>query len=215
MGAGQAGLRACAVSGTSLVGDRWWTLAAPAYDVAVASVGWHRCLRDLVDGVTSGRVLEVGCGPSYLGPVLVARGVDYVGVDRNAAMLDHAARGVPRPALVRADVTALPFADRTFDVVLAPAVLALLDVRARRRALGELARVTRGEVRLLEPVHRPGEPVRALRSRLVGLTRDRPLELEDVRAVGLTPSVVGRSRLGVYSVVVAVASARGQGERPA
>lgn len=187
-----------------LVGDRWWTLASPVYAVAVGSVGWHRCLRDLVAGMTSGRVLEVGCGPSYLGPFLTARGVDYVGVDRNRAMLDRAARGVPRPTLVRADLTALPFTDRSFDVVLAPAVLGLLEVRSRQRALAELARVARTEVRLLEPLHRPGEPVHLQRSRAIGLVRERPLELRELTDVGLAARVVGRPRLGgVYSLVIA------------
>lgn len=187
-----------------LVGDRWWTLASPVYAVAVGSVGWHRCLRDLVAGMTSGRVLEVGCGPSYLGPFLTARGVDYVGVDRNRAMLDRAARGVPRPTLVRADLTALPFTDRSFDVVLAPAVLGLLEVRSRQRALAELARVARTEVRLLEPLHRPGEPVYLQRSRAIGLVRERPLELRELTDVGLAARVVGRPRLGgVYSLVIA------------
>jgi SAM-dependent methyltransferase len=197
-----------------LVGDRWWTFAAPVYDVAVASVGWHRCLRDLVAGTTSGRVLEVGCGPSYLGPFLTARGVDYVGVDRNQAMLDRAARGIPRPTLVRADLTALPFADHSFDVVLAPAVLGLLDVRSRHRALAEVARVARTELRLLEPIHRQGEPVHLLRSRVIGLVRERPLELEELVDVGLTPWVVGRSRLGgVYSVVIARVGAAVEGSQ--
>lgn len=206
-------LRACAVRAPSLVGDRWWTFAAPAYDVAVASVGWHRCLRDLVAGTTSGRVLEVGCGPSYLGPLLTARGVDYVGVDRNRAMLDRAARGVPRPALVRADLTALPFADDSFDVVLASAVLGLLEVRSRRRALAEVVRVARTELRLLEPLHRPGEPVHLLRSRVIGLVRERPLEIEELLDVDLTPRVVGRSRLGVYSVVIAGVGAAVEGHQ--
>ena len=69
------------------------------------------------------------------------------------------AHGGSAIALVRADLTALPFADDSFDVVLAPAVLGLLDVRLRHRALAEVVRVARTELRLLEPLHRPGEPV--------------------------------------------------------
>lgn len=184
--------------------DRWWTLAAPGYDPAVAAVGWHRCLDDLVAGISSGRVLEVGCGPAYLGPALLSRGVGYVGLDRNAAMVARASRRAASRggAVVRADVTRLPFADRTFDVVVAAAVLGLLDRAARWSALREMVRVTRGEVRLLEPVRRPGEPARILRSRVIALVRDRPLELGDLFAVGLDPRLVGPPRLlGAYSVV--------------
>ena len=93
--------------------DRWWTLAAPGYDPAVALVGWHRWQDALVRDVTSGLVLDVGCGPAHLASGLLARGVSYVGVDRNAAMVSRASRRVAsspgRGAAVRADVTALPF----------------------------------------------------------------------------------------------------------
>ena len=47
----------------------------------------------------------------------MSRGIDYVGVDRNAAMLERASRRVTASAgkgvLVRADVTALPFWKRS------------------------------------------------------------------------------------------------------
>jgi len=46
--------------------DRWWTLVAPGYDPGVAVVGWRRWLDVLVADVTSGRVLDVGCGPAHL-----------------------------------------------------------------------------------------------------------------------------------------------------
>lgn len=188
--------------------DRWWSLVAPGYDRAVALVGWHRALDALVADVSGGRLLDVGCGPGHLAPGLLARGTEYVGVDRDGAMLTRAARslagtgGLPdRGVLVRADVTALPFRDASFDVVVASAVLGLLDLRTRRAALCEMARVARSEVRLLEPVHRPGEPTRARRSRLVAWVRERPLELAELVEAGLRPAVRGPAVLGVYSVV--------------
>ncbi|GAA2100380.1 hypothetical protein GCM10009841_15020 [Microlunatus panaciterrae] len=189
--------------------DRWWTVVSPGYDRAVGLVGWHRWLDTLVADLGSGRVLEVGCGPAHPAPRLLARGVDYVGLDRNAAMLARAARrtgcGPGTAALVRADVTALPFADDAFDVVLAAGVLGLLDCDSRRAALQEMARVARTEVRLLEPVHRPGTPQRRMRSHLLALVRDRPLELAELVACGLEPRLCGPPLLaGVYSAVCAM-----------
>ena len=181
-----------------------WSTVAPAYDRVVAIAGWHRALDSFGAGLWSGRVLEVGCGPGHLAPVLVARGVDYVGLDRSAAMLHRAAAGLGEHGrrLVRADLTALPFRDAAFDVVLATAVLGLLHPQQRRAALREMARVVCGEVWLLEPVHRPGEPARRVRSRVIALASFGPLELDELVAAGLAPEVDGPPvLLGAYSVV--------------
>lgn len=186
--------------------DRWWTLVSPGYDPAVALVGWHRWQEALVSDVTSGLVLDVGCGPAHLARGLLARGAGYVGVDRNAAMVSRARRQVAsspgRGTVVRADVTALPFRDASFDIVVAAGVLGLLDLRSRRAALRELARVAGREVRLLEPVRRPGAPPRVMRSHLVAWVRDRPIDLAELAEAGLEPEVRGAPLLaGVYSVV--------------
>ena len=74
--------------------DRRWTFVAPVYDRSVAVVGWHRWQDALLADVSEGAVLDVGCGPAHLAKALVARGVDYVGMDRNPAMLARAARAV-------------------------------------------------------------------------------------------------------------------------
>lgn len=186
--------------------DRWWTRVAPGYDRAVALVGWHRWQDALVADVSGGSVLEVGCGPAHLARRLLARGVTYVGLDRNAAMAARASRcvaSVPgRGAVVRADATALPFGGGTFDVVVATGVLGLLDLPSRRAALGEMARVTRREVRLLEPIRRPGAAPGARRARLIALVRDRPIDLAELVEAGLEPEVLGPPVLsGVYSPV--------------
>ena len=188
---------------------RWWTLAAPGYDRAVGLVGWHRWLNLLVGDVTSGRLLDIGCGPAYLAPGLLARGIGYVGVDRNAAMVARARRRIAPSAgkglVVRADATALPFRTGSFDVVIAAGVLGLLDLHSRQAALREMARVTRGEVRLLEPFRRPGAPPRTLRAHVIGLVSDRPLDLTELAEAGLIPKLHGPALLaGVYSRVHAL-----------
>jgi SAM-dependent methyltransferase len=83
----------------------------------------------------TGRVLDAGCGTSPYRAHLPA-GVDYVGVDRS-----------PRPnvrALV--DISALPFADATFDGVLCTEMLS--QSPRPWQLLGELARVLRPGGRL-------------------------------------------------------------------
>src|SRR5213082_1248165 len=92
-----------------------------------------------------GRVLELGSGTGRVSLPLARAGIRLVGVDRSAAMLRRArersakasryvppSRDVPPPPsraaqrfsgalqFVRADIRALPFADRTFGMVLAP-----------------------------------------------------------------------------------------------
>ena len=194
-------------TGRDRVADRWWTLVAPGYDWSVALVGWHRWQDSLLADVTHGSVLDLGCGPAYLAKGLLARGVDYVGLDRNPAMVARARRAVGawgpgRGLIVRADVTAVPFRAASFDVVVATGVLGLLTVPERRVALEEMARVSRGEVRLLEPVVRSDSPVRAVRSRIIALVRDRPVALEELVRAGLEPEVRGPPVLaGVYSMV--------------
>jgi ubiquinone/menaquinone biosynthesis C-methylase UbiE len=173
----------------------------------VALVGWHRWQDSLVADVTHGAVLELGCGPAHLARSLLARGVDYVGLDRNPAMVARAGRAVGawgpgRGLVVRADVTAAPFRAASFDVVVATGVLGLLAVRVRRIALQEMVRVSRGEVRLLEPVLRVDAPRLVVRSRVIAFVRERPLALDELTEVGLEPEVRGPALLaGVYSIV--------------
>lgn len=102
----------------------------------------------------AGSVLDVGCGAG--GFAAVWRGfnadLEYTGVDASAALIEAAARLHPDETFVRADGAALPFADRSFDVV---AALGWLHLEPRYAgALAELWRVARRslffDVRLLD-----------------------------------------------------------------
>ncbi|MFW5925986.1 MAG: class I SAM-dependent methyltransferase [Myxococcota bacterium] len=85
------------------------------------------------------RVLEVGCGTGLVLERLAPIAEAAYGVDLSAGMLRKAReRGLP---VVQGSVTALPFADDSFDLVCSFKVLA--HVHDIDRALSELVRVTR------------------------------------------------------------------------
>ena len=73
-----------------------------------------------------GPLLELGCGTGRILIPVARTGVRVVGVDRSEPMLayaGHRARRLPRarrPKMVRADIRALPFPDRSFSAVMAP-----------------------------------------------------------------------------------------------
>lgn len=165
-----------------------WDAAAPGYDGAMRLAGWRQAQRAFVAGL-SGTVLDMGCGTGFVATLLGHR---CVGLDRNPAMLARA-----RGPVVVADAAAAPFADAAFDTVISTAFLGLLDPDRRGRVLPEMARVTRGEIRVLEPV------AGHTRWPWLALSR-RPLEPAEFAAAGLEVLSVGPARyLGVYAAVTA------------
>ena len=87
------------------------------------------------------RVLDVGCGPGGLTRRLVDLGCTVTGCDPSATFAAAAAERVPEAEVVPASAEDLPFADASFDAVLAQLVVNFMadpDTGAR-----EMARVTR------------------------------------------------------------------------
>jgi len=82
-------------------------------------------------------VLDAGCGDGVVTNVLFDRGVDITGVDISAEALGHV-----RAPTVRGSVDELPFADRSFECVLAANVLEHLPAGMFERTLAQLDRVT-------------------------------------------------------------------------
>jgi ubiquinone/menaquinone biosynthesis C-methylase UbiE len=136
-------------------GWQGWDTYAPFYDWENAQtlgrrdVPFWRRFATKADGP----VLELGCGTGRVSIPLAATGVDLVGVDRSAPMLERArARAAKsRPErlaslrFVRADIRALPFAARSFAAVLAPYGILQSLVRPRdlTATLASVARVIR------------------------------------------------------------------------
>jgi SAM-dependent methyltransferase len=95
-------------------------------------------------------VLDAGCGTGIYTRRLLAAGATVTGLDSDPQMLAVARLKAPSATLLEGDVTALPFADGTFDLSLA--VTLLCFVEHPQRAVEELVRVTRpgGRVVLAE-----------------------------------------------------------------
>jgi SAM-dependent methyltransferase len=123
-----------------------WQHQDPFFDV----VAWALELAELTPGM---RVLDAGCGNGAYLRELAARPVRVVGCDLSLGML----RAAARPALVNADVTALPLRGGAVDVVLAAHMLYHVPdkqaaVREFRRVLapgGTCVAVTNGNRQLL------------------------------------------------------------------
>ena len=94
---------------------------------------------ELRDGLS---ILDCGCGMGfYLLAMGRLRRLDLVGVDTDPRRLEQAGRAAPAAQLVRADASALPFPDASFDGVLLTEVLE--HVEDDLGALRELRRVLR------------------------------------------------------------------------
>jgi ubiquinone/menaquinone biosynthesis C-methylase UbiE len=155
---------------TTREGWHGWDEYAPFYDWENAqTLGrrdvpfWRR-----VASEARGPVLELGCGTGRVSVPLASDGVDLIGIDRSAPMLDRArhtiARSRPRvahpgripnrerqipkpesriPKFVRGDIRALPFQAQSFAMVLAPygILQSLIRPRDLTATLESVARV--------------------------------------------------------------------------
>jgi ubiquinone/menaquinone biosynthesis C-methylase UbiE len=115
-------------------------------------------LRRRLVGGAAGCVLEIGIGTGLNLPYYPAD-VELVGIDPDAGFLERARRraaAIGRPVtLLVARAEALPFADRSFDTVIA--TLVFCTIAEPEQALREVHRVLRpgGEFKLIEHVRVP------------------------------------------------------------
>ena len=93
-----------------------------------------------------GPILDAPCGVGRVIGLLPDEAVDYTGIDISTSMLERAGeRLADRPEqgrLLRADLEALPLADRGFDLTLCLRLLHHLPADVRETVILELARVT-------------------------------------------------------------------------
>lgn len=95
---------------------------------AVERAKWNHLLRDL-EGRTSGRALEVGCGSGHFGALLARTGFDVALLDYSPAGIACAVRsflaygGRDRKRYLLGDALTLPIRDNSIDLVVSCGVL--------------------------------------------------------------------------------------------
>ena len=94
-----------------------------AYDFVAATVSvgqWKNWISSILPFIEGTRILEIGHGPGHLQRVLLSRGLVAVAIDESASMGHLAKRNTDSKAhLARALAQGLPFADASFDTVIA------------------------------------------------------------------------------------------------
>lgn len=121
---------------------------------------WKRRLVDMARPASSLRALDLATGTGDLAFMLHERGASVVGLDITARMIEIAAgkRRGAGPRFLVGDMMALPFPDRSFDLVTTG--YGLRNVPNLPEALSEIARVLRPGGQLLSlDFDRPPQPV--------------------------------------------------------
>ena len=145
---------------------RLFSTIAPRYDLItrLLSYGqdarWKRRVREIVEAEAHAprrRVLDLACGTGDVA-ISLAPGRGVVGLDLTLPMLEIARRRSSPVAWLAGDMTRLPFADASFDVVTTS--YGLRNVPEIDAAVGEVARVLRpGGLLVSLDFNKPASPV--------------------------------------------------------
>ena len=118
-----------------------WERVADKYD-SVWSGSTRQFIPPLLDAAeVSGKmsILDVGCGPGYVSAAAAERGATPIGLDFSGEMIAIAKKMFPGIEFRQGDAQNLPFADASFDRVVAN--FALLHLANPERAMAEATRV--------------------------------------------------------------------------
>lgn len=130
----------------------WASFArTPGYDRSHEDINLPALL-DLLP-VPGRRTLDLACGEGRLSRVLQASRHQVVGADASPTMVQFAATHPRAAPAVLADATRLPFADGTFDLVVA--YMCLHDIDDMPAAIREAARVLEASGRLCVAIPHP------------------------------------------------------------
>lgn len=110
-------------------------------------------MREILDPLSPGAVLDAACGTGRYAAYLAARGHRVLGVDSSPEMLGRARARVPDAGFLRGELARLPVADGSVDVVVC--ALALVHVPSLAPVMAEFARVLKpGGHLAISDVHR-------------------------------------------------------------
>jgi ubiquinone/menaquinone biosynthesis C-methylase UbiE len=110
-----------------------------------------QCVAAVLKDIAGKSVLEVGCGRGFLTRKIKKAGFDVTATD---IVLSEQFQELGNSIkLLNAEISALPFADRTFDTVICTHVLE--HVVDFRKAVGELRRCAKTRLIIVVPMQRP------------------------------------------------------------
>ena len=107
----------------------------------------------LIDSIHPGRALDAACGTGRYSRYMSERGHKVSSVDMSAEMIERARANVPDVEFKSGSLEALPFPDRTFDLVMRG--LALTHLPAISKAISEMARVLKSGGTAIIADHHP------------------------------------------------------------
>jgi ubiquinone/menaquinone biosynthesis C-methylase UbiE len=119
-------------------------------------------VEELLNGLRSGRVLSVGCGPGKTVRLFSGKPLQYYGVDLSEGMIRYCVdtlRDHPRCHFSVGSVEALAFPDESFDAVLCLGSFEYFE--NPRAAMNELARVVKEDGIVIVSMHNPLSAYRA------------------------------------------------------
>jgi SAM-dependent methyltransferase len=124
-----------------------------------------RELRTLVEPAAGDRIVDLGCAAGALTHYFSDFGATVVGVDSAETAIAKARSLFPELAFEQADVTALPFGERSFDKAVAGDLVEHLDEETFRAMLDEVRRVLvpGGSLSIYTP--NPLHPIERLKAR--------------------------------------------------
>jgi SAM-dependent methyltransferase len=108
-------------------------------------------MRAFIDGLPDGPVLDLACGTGRHTAYIAEKGHEVLGIDANAAMLEHAKKKLPDVEFKQGDLTKIPVDDASYQSVTCG--LAFGHLPEIDAAVAELARVLKpgGRVALSAP----------------------------------------------------------------